>query len=48
MTLTTLSEREVFVTFLSLALLLVGAYLCGKLMEAVKTFFRRIRSRGRC
>ena len=36
MTLTTLSEREVFVTFLSLALLLVGAYLCGKLMEAVK------------
>ncbi|MCI9186394.1 MAG: cation:proton antiporter [Oscillospiraceae bacterium] len=36
MTLTTLSEREVFVTFLSLALLLAGAYLCGKLMEAVK------------
>ena len=36
MTLTTLSENEIFVTFLSLALLLAGAYLCGKLMEAVK------------
>lgn len=36
MTLSTLSENEIFVTFLSLALLLAGAYLCGKLMEAVK------------
>lgn len=36
MTLQTLSEHEIIVTFLALALLLAGAYLCGKLMEAVK------------
>lgn len=36
MTLQTLSENEVFVTFLALALLLAGAYLCGKLIEAVR------------
>ena len=36
MTLQTLSEHEIIVTFLALALLLVGAYLCGKLMEAIK------------
>lgn len=36
MTLQTLSEHEIIVTFLALALLLVGAYVCGKLMEAIK------------
>lgn len=36
MTLETLSESEIFVTFLALAFLLAGAYLCGKLMEAVR------------
>lgn len=36
MTLETLSESEVFVTFLALAFLLAGAYICGKLMEAVR------------
>lgn len=36
MTLQTLSEGEIFATFLALALLLAGAYLCGKLMEAVR------------
>ena len=36
MTQQTLSEHEIIVTFLALALLLVGAYLCGKLMEAIK------------
>lgn len=36
MTLATLSESEIIVTFTALALLLAGAYLCGKLMEAVK------------
>lgn len=36
MTLQTLSEHEIIVTFLALALLLAGAYLCGKLMEAIK------------
>ena len=36
MTLQTLSEHEIIVTFLSLALLLAGAYSCGKLMEAIK------------
>ena len=36
MTLKTLSESEVFATFLALALLLVGAYICGKLMEAIR------------
>lgn len=35
MTLQTLSEHEIIVTFLSLTLLLAGAYLCGKLMEAI-------------
>ena len=36
MTLETLSESEIFVTFLALASLLAGAYICGKLMEAVR------------
>lgn len=36
MTLQTLSEHEIIVTFLALALLLAGSYLCGKLMEAIK------------
>jgi len=36
MTLQTLTEHEIIATFLSLALLLAGAYLCGKLMEAIK------------
>lgn len=36
MTLATLSESEIIVTFIALALLLMGAYLCGKLMEIVK------------
>ena len=36
MRLQTLSEQEVIVTLTALALLLAGAYLCGKLMEAVK------------
>ena len=36
MTLQTLSEHEIIVTFLALALLLAGAYLCGKLMETIK------------
>jgi len=36
MTLATLSESEIIVTFIALALLLAGAYLCGKLMEAAK------------
>lgn len=36
MTLHTLSEHEIFATFLALALLLSGAYVCGKLMEAIK------------
>ena len=36
MTLQTLSEHEIIATFLSLTLLLVGAYLCGKLMEAIR------------
>lgn len=36
MALETLSENEIFATLLSLALLLTGAYICGKLMEAVK------------
>lgn len=36
MTLQTLSEHEIIVTFLALALLLAGAYVCGKLMEAIK------------
>ncbi len=36
MTLQTLSEHEIFTTLLALALLLAGAYVCGKLMEAVK------------
>ena len=36
MALQTLSEHEIIATFLSLTLLLAGAYLCGKLMEAIK------------
>ena len=36
MTLTTLTENEIFATFLALAFLLAGAYLCGKLMEAIR------------
>lgn len=36
MKLITLSENEVFITFLAIALLLAGAYLCGKAMEAIK------------
>lgn len=36
MTLQTLSEHEIIVTLLALALLLAGAYLCGKLMEAIR------------
>lgn len=36
MRLQTLSEQEVIVTLTALALLLAGAYLCGKLMEAVR------------
>lgn len=36
MSLATLSENEIFATFLALALLLAGAYLCGKVMEAIK------------
>lgn len=36
MTLQTLTEHEIIATFLSLTLLLAGAYLCGKLMEAIK------------
>lgn len=36
MTLQTLSEHEIIATLLALALLLAGAYLCGKLMEAIK------------
>lgn len=36
MALETLTENEIFATLLSLALLLTGAYICGKLMEAVK------------
>lgn len=36
MALETLSENEIFATLLSLALLLTGTYICGKLMEAVK------------
>lgn len=36
MTLQTLSEHEIIVTFIALAFLLAAAYLCGKLMEAVK------------
>ena len=36
MTLATLAEREVIATFLALGLLLLGAYLCGKAMEAIK------------
>lgn len=35
MVLKTLSENEVFITFIALALLLAGAYVCGKLMEAI-------------
>lgn len=36
MFLATLSENEIFSTFLALSLLLAGAYLCGKAMEAIK------------
>ncbi len=36
MTLPTLKEQEIWITFLALALLLCGAYICGKLMERIK------------
>lgn len=36
MTLEMLSENEIIVTFLALALLLSGAYICGKLMELIR------------
>jgi len=36
MKLETLAEAEILITLLALALLLAGAYLCGKCMEAVK------------
>lgn len=36
MTLETLLEGEIFATFLALALLLAGAYICGKLMEMIR------------
>lgn len=36
MALAALSESELIVTFTALSLLLAGAYVCGKLMEAVK------------
>lgn len=36
MILETLAENEVFSTFLALALLLAGAYLCGRLMELLR------------
>ena len=36
MVLKTLSENEVFITFIALALLLAGAYICGKLMETIR------------
>lgn len=36
MKLITLTESEIFITFFAIALLLASAYVCGKLMEAVK------------
>lgn len=36
MSLPTLKEEEIWITFLALALLLCGAYVCGKLMERIK------------
>lgn len=36
MKLATLTENEIFITFLAIALLLAGAYLCGKLMELIR------------
>lgn len=36
MKLATLTDHEIFITFLAAALLLTAAYLCGKLMELVK------------
>lgn len=36
MKMVTLTENEVFLTFFAVALLLLGAYVCGKLMEWIK------------
>ena len=36
MTLATLGDNEIICTFLALGLLLLGAYICGKLMECIK------------
>ncbi len=36
MKLATLTDNEIFITFLAVALLLAGAYLCGKMMELIK------------
>ena len=36
MKLATLTDYEIFITFLAVALLLTGAYICGKLMELLK------------
>ena len=36
MTLATLGDNEIICTFLALGLLLLGAYVCGKLMECIK------------
>lgn len=36
MKLATLADYEIFITFLAVALLLTGAYICGKLMELIK------------
>ena len=35
MKLRTLSENEIFITFTALALLLLSAYICGRLMEKI-------------
>ncbi len=35
MKLRTLSENEIFITFKALALLLLSAYICGRLMEKI-------------
>ena len=36
MKMATLSENEIFLTFIAVALLLTGAYICGKIMEFLK------------
>lgn len=36
MKLITLTENEVFITFVAIAILLVSAYVCGKIMERIK------------